>query len=233
MLSYSVPYLVLNANLMVPNSQPEGRSLSAERIARVALDLADREGLEAVSMRRLAAELGVGTMTLYGYFRTKEELLDAVVDAAVAEAMPVGVGTGTWKEELGRLMRGIHEELARHPSGVRIRLVRPMLSPQALRITEAALAVLEGAGFGRAEATRAYRALFTYTFGFTSFNSPERPEEARRQTRAALTALSPDDYPTLTAAASEAADTVAGEAQFEFGLERLLDGLESLLERSS
>ena len=171
-------------------------------------------------------------MTLYGYFRTKDELLDAVVDAAVAEAAPVSVGTGTWKEQLGNLLRGIHENLGRHPSGVRIRLVRPMLSPQALQITEAALQILEGAGFGRAEATRAYRALFTYTFGFASFNSPERPDEAKRHTKAALTALSPDDYPTLTGAASEAAETVAGEAQFEFGLERLLDGLETLLKRS-
>jgi AcrR family transcriptional regulator len=194
--------------------------------------MADREGLEAVSMRRLAAELGVGTMTLYGYFRTKDELIDAAVDAAAAEA-PLSVGRGTWKDQLRELMKGIHENLARHPSGVRIRLTRPMLSPQALQITEAGLAILEDAGFERAEAARAYRALFTYTFGFATFNSPEHPEEAKRYTRAALTALSPDDYPALSRAASEAAETVAGEAQFVFGLDRLLDGLEALLRRST
>lgn len=182
-------------------------------------------------MRRLAAELGIGTMTLYGYFRTKDELIDAAVDAAVAE-VPINRGGGTWKEQLRELMRGVHESLVRHPSGVRIRLSRPMLSPRALQITEAALAVLEDAGFDRAEATRAYRALFTYTFGFATFNSPERPEEAKRHTKVALTALSTDDYPALSGAASEAAETVAGNAQFEFGLERLLDGLEALLKHA-
>lgn len=204
--------------------------LSRERIAHAALELADREGLESLSMRRLAAELGVGTMTLYGYFRSKDELIDAAVDAATDEA-PIAIGGGTWKEQLRRLMRGVHEHLGRHPSGVRIRLVRPMLSPRALQITEAGLTILEGAGFDRANAARAYRALFTYTFGFASFNSPENPEEAKRRTKAALTALPPDEYPTLSEAASEAADTVAGDAQFGFGLDRLLDGLDEQLRR--
>lgn len=224
----------------MPTTEPQRRdagskrstrqALSRERIARTALELADREGLEALSMRRLAAELDVGTMTLYGYFRSKEELIDAAVDAATEEA-PIAVGGGTWKERLRELMRGVHEHLGRHPSGVRIRLVRPMLSPRALQITEAGLAILEGAGFDRANAARAYRALFTYTFGFASFNSPEHPEEARRHTKAALTALAPDEYPTLSEAASEAADTVAGDTQFAFGLDRLLDGLEEQLRR--
>lgn len=215
-----------------PDSDETGhRALSREAIARAALAMADREGLEAVSMRRLAAELGVGTMTLYGYFRTKDELIDAAVDAAVADA-PISVGDGTWKEQMRGLMTGVHRTLSSHPSGVRIRLARPMLSPRALQITEAALTILEGAGFDRATAARAYRALFTYTFGFATFNSPESPAEAKRHTKAALTALPPEHYPVLSSAASEAADTVAGQAQFEFGLDRLLDGFEALMKSS-
>lgn len=222
----------------MPSSDPSGRddeppsrpALSRDRIAHAALELADREGLEALSMRHLAAHLGIGTMTLYGYFRTKEELLDAAVDVAAGEA-PVTLGTGTWKEQLRELMQSVLEHLRRHPSGVRIRLTRPMLSPRALQVTEAALTVLTGAGFDSAEAARGYRALFTYTFGFASFNSPEDPEEASRQVRSALLALPRDDYPTLTNAAAEAAATVGGDAQFEFGLDRLLDGLEVQLNR--
>jgi AcrR family transcriptional regulator len=207
---------------------PEG--LTRERIARVALELADREGLDALSMRRLASELSIGTMTLYGYFRTKDELLDAAVDVAAAEA-PVSLGGGTWREQLTDLMRGVLEHLRRHPAGVRIRLARPMLSPQALRVTEAAFLVLASAGFDRGAAARGYRALFTYTFGFASFNSPEDPAAARRYAVMAIDALPSEEYPTLSRAASEAADTFADDSQFEFGLERLLDGLEAELKR--
>jgi AcrR family transcriptional regulator len=206
------------------------RTLSRERIAAAALEIAEREGLDAVSMRRLARELAVGPMTLYRYFRSKDELIDAAVDAA-AQEVEVNVGGGPWKQELRKLMRAVRETLERHPVGIRLRLTRPILSHGALRITEAGMEILAGAGFDRAGAARAYRALFVYTFGFASFGSPDHPEDIKRHTQAALIALPPDEYPMLSAAASEAAETMAGEAQFEFGLDRLLDGLEAELQR--
>ena len=92
--------------------------------------------------------------------------------------------------------------------------------------------VLERAGFDKASAAHAYRALFLYTFGFATFNSPRDPEARRRQTRSTLLALPPDEYPALSSAAKEAAETMAGDEPFEFGLERLLDGLEVLLSRA-
>ncbi len=212
---------------------PTGRDrLSRDRIAGAALALADREGFDGLTMRRLAAELGVGTMTLYGYFRDKDELIDAAIDVA-SEEHRVAVGGGTWKDQLGELMRGVRRALDAHPSGMGLRLTRPMLSSGALRTTEAGLQVLAEAGFGREQAARAYRTLFVYTFGFASFSTPAKPEEVKRQTRAALTALPPEEYPALSAAVEEAAEAMAGDAQFEFGLSLLIDGLESQLERAA
>lgn len=206
--------------------------LSREQIARAALALADREGFDRLTMRRLAAELGVGTMTLYGYFGDKDELVDAAIDAA-SEDHRVVLAEGSWTDQLGELMRAIRAALDTHPSGMRMRLARPMLSSGALRTTEAGMQILAEAGFERAQAARAYRTLFVYVFGFAGFSTPAEPEEVKRQTRAALTALSPDEYPALSAAAEEAAEAMAGDPQFEFGLSLLLGGLESELERTA
>jgi AcrR family transcriptional regulator len=183
-------------------------------------------------MRRLAGELGVGTMTLYSYFRSKDELLDAVVDVAAAST-PEGIDLGgDWRQSLGALMREARARLTRHPGAIQMRRAGPLLSPGALRVTEAALQVLKRAGFSTVEATRAYRTLFLYTFGFAAFNTPLEPEELKRRTRAAVVALPPNEYPALTDAADEAADAMAGDEVFEFGLDRILDGLEALLTRS-
>lgn len=180
-------------------------------------------------MRRLASELGVGTMSLYRHFRSKHELLSALVDAAAAES-PVAVDLGgQWKEQLRQLMRGVRATLARHPIAIGLRLQAPLLSPGALRVTEAGMQILERAGFDRAAAAHAYRALFLYTFGFAAFNSPDAPEEVKRRARGALAALPPDEYPALSAAAADAAETMAGDEQFEFGLDRMLAGLEAAL----
>lgn len=97
--------------------------LSRGEVARAALALADRDGLEALSMRRLAGELGVGTMTLYGYFRDKEELLDAIVEVASEEVRLERV-EGNWQAQLRVIAREIRRLLSRHPVGVRIRFTR-------------------------------------------------------------------------------------------------------------
>src|SRR5207237_9092478 len=86
--------------------------LSPDQVAAAALELLDREGLEALSMRRLAEQLGVGTMTLYGYFRSKDELLDAVIDAAVAHREPFAF-EGPWQEQIRRLIRDSRQRLGR------------------------------------------------------------------------------------------------------------------------
>jgi AcrR family transcriptional regulator len=204
------------------------RSLSRERVAEVALTFIEQNGPEALSMRRLAEELAIGTMTLYGYFRDKDELLDAVVDAAAAR-IEIPSRRGTWKSQIRALMDRIRTALTEHPIGVLLRLERPMWSPGALRVSEAGVRILREAGFSRAEAARAYRSLFNYTFGFAAFSPREVSEEVRRKALAALAALPQDEYPALIEARSELADAVGGEAQFQHGLDLLLDGLEAKL----
>jgi AcrR family transcriptional regulator len=206
--------------------------LSRHEIADVALELVDTEGLEALSMRRLAGRLEIGAMTVYGYFRDKDDLLDAVVDAAAAKN-PLPRLQGTWKERLRALIRGAKSGLAQHPSLVELRLRRPLLSPGALRITEAGVSTLIEAGFDKTEASRAFRVLFLYVFGFVGFSAKELTDEVRRQVMAAGMLLSPDQYPTLTDATAEQAETLGGEEQFEFGLGVILDGLEARLKSQS
>jgi AcrR family transcriptional regulator len=212
-----------------PPRDRSGEELSRERIAATALELVDREGLGALSMRRLAQEMGTGTMTLYGYVRDKDDLLDAVIDAAAAESPAWGAGEGPWRERLATVMRELRRGLERHPALVQLRLRRPIMTPGALRGTEAGLQALVEAGLDRAEASRAFRTLFLYTFGFAAFSTEGRREERRAQVRAAFAVLPPEDYPLLTSSVEEMADVLGGDEQFEFGLARLLDGIKARL----
>ncbi len=180
-------------------------------------------------MRNLADRLGVGTMTLYGYFASKDELLEAMVATATEDAPAITVGDGTWKDQLANLMRGVRATLAEHPTGVQLRLQRPLLSPAALRVTETAMRIMNQAGFTPLQAAGAYRTMFVYTFGFASFNPSEADAEAKRRARAALAALPEAEFPALVAASAEAVDAMGGDEQFEFGLALLLDGMETAL----
>lgn len=209
-------------------TRPQPRALSRDRVAKAAVTLIERHGLETFSMRRLAQELGVGTMTLYGYFRDKDELLDAVVDE-VAEQLEIPSGNGNWRTQIRALMEEIRRTLAEHPVGVLLRQKRPMWSPGALRVSESGIRVLLEAGFSRGDAARGYRSLFNYTFGFAAFSPAEVSEQLRHQALAALAALPRDQYPAQTEAASELADGIGGEAQFYYGLDLFLDGLEAKL----
>lgn len=213
------------------STRPDSRRrLSRARILDGALALLDRAGPDAFSMRRLGEELGVGTMTIYGYFRSKAELLDAIVDAG-AELVEVPPSEGPWRDSVRRLFLTIHRGLLEHPGLVELRRKRPLLSPGGLRLTEAGMRILLDAGFSRHEAARAYRALFIYTFGFAAFGPGGDPESEREQTAQALAALPADRFPALAASASEAAEAMADRALFEFGLDRILDGLEQRLAR--
>jgi hypothetical protein len=88
------------------------------------------------------------------------------------------------------------------------------------------VAALRDAGLPPAEAARAFRVLFTYTFGFVAFSPSATADQARRDLRGALASLPPDEYPVLASMVDEAVDAAAGDEQFDWGLELLLDGIE-------
>jgi AcrR family transcriptional regulator len=205
-------------------------TLNREAIAAAALELLDRDGLDALSMRKLADELGVGTMTLYGYFRGKSELLDAVIDVSVTEG-----GTsidGTWRERAAGLARGMRAYLERHPALVQIRLRQTMTRPRQFRVTEQVVRALVDAGLPHDEAARAFRLLFTYVFGYVAFSPDAAADSARAEVRTSLAALPPDEYPLLSSMVDEAVAAAAGDEQFDFGLELILDGVEARARRA-
>jgi AcrR family transcriptional regulator len=203
-------------------------ALSRESIVDAAIELVDRAGLEALTMRALARQLDVGTMTLYGYFRDKRELVDAMVDA-LAERAPVPALRGSWRERLAELMAYLHRSLAAYPQLARLRVAQPIVTPGAFRFTETAIAVLRGAGFDAAPAAQHFRTLFLYTFGVAVLSPADQAAEHRRRSAGALAALPPDEYPTLSGQLLEMLDSLDPEAQFRHGLELILDGIEASL----
>ena len=210
-------------------ARPRGRNrLDPEQVARTALALADREGLDSLSMRRLADEVGVGTMTLYGHFRSKDDLLDAMIDAAYAE-FEVPPPTDSFREGIREIVVAARGVMIRHPSMVEIRSSQPIVTRRALEVTEIGMRILMKAGFDRQEAAHAFRVLFDYVFGYALVNPWAPSEEVRRTAHSGLVALPPDEFPALTSAAAEIAESVGGDRQFDYGLDRIIDGLEARL----
>jgi AcrR family transcriptional regulator len=164
-------------------------------------------------------------MTLYGYFRSKTELLDAVIDASVSEAGLTA--DGTWRERATSLARGMRAYLERHPALVQIRLRQTMTRPRQFAVTEQVVRALVDAGLERDEAARSFRLIFTYVFGYVAFSPDTAADQARDDVRTSLAALPPDEYPLLTSMVDEAVAAAAGDDQFDFGLELILDGVEA------
>jgi AcrR family transcriptional regulator len=180
-------------------------------------------------MRRLADELGAGTMTLYGHFTNKRELLDAVIETAVAE-VELPRFEGSWRDQIRQLGAYNRDLFARHPSVVEIWARQPVLAAGTLHGVEAGLQILEEAGFEAEEAVKAFRLLVTYSFGFELFSAARSNPDARESARAALGALPPEAYPRLSEAAGAFAAAMGSEEAFAYGLDRILDGLEANLE---
>jgi TetR/AcrR family transcriptional regulator, tetracycline repressor protein len=201
-------------------------------IAREALAMLDEEGLDALSMRRLADRLGVGTMTLYGYVRSKDELLDAAVGAATEDYEPVPTDGGV-RERLRAHVQAVRRMLERHPSLAQLRARQPIVQAPAFGMTERGMQILLDAGFPPDEAARLFRVLFVYQFGSALFGPDEPPPEQRRRVRAALLMLPEDAFPAVTSATEEIVASIGGREQFEFGLELILDAIEARAARYS
>jgi AcrR family transcriptional regulator len=205
--------------------------LSRDQFADAAVAIIEREGPDAVSIRRLAAELRIGAMTFYGYFRDKEELLDYVVERA-ARDLSLPPDEGPWRSRLQSLMETIWLGLTEDPTVVLIRSRKPLLTPSALRATEAGMQILVDAGFDIEEAAGAWRLLFTYVFGYAAFSFPEAAPEVKREWAEQMGALPGDKYPLIAAAAGWLPEWMTGRQPFDFGLGLILDGLELRLGRA-
>ncbi|MFC3997576.1 TetR/AcrR family transcriptional regulator [Nocardiopsis sediminis] len=215
--------------------RPRRPRLSRERIVAAAVGLLDAEGVEGVSMRRLAARLDAGTMSLYEYVASKEDLLDLALDAALAELDPVEAGE-PWRAALTRHLSQSRHVMRRHPWITALVGTRPLLGPNALARSESVHAAVAGAGFTGAGLAAAVGALSSYVHGFVTTENMWRARmrdaagegDLRRRTRAHL-ADRAELYPVLARhARPEDADFDAG---FTAGLEIVLDGIEARLGR--
>jgi AcrR family transcriptional regulator len=139
--------------------------MSRAQIARVAIALADSEGLEAISMRRLAAKLGSAATSLYSYVANKSELYELVVDEVIGEIPLPEQPSGDWRTDLHQLAIDTHTVLSRHSWAILLG-IQPGLGPKTRRYSERAFACLHGLGLDQWTTANILAALNNYLFGF-------------------------------------------------------------------
>ncbi len=219
-----------------PPSRPA--PLDRERIVAAAVALADEGGLEAVSLRKVAARLDVGPMRLYGYISTKEELFDLMVDEVYAEILPAE-RPDDWREALRVLADGTRKAALRHEWLADLLGGRPALGPNALAVTEATLAAFDGL----ADLETVMRAVETVSAYFTGAIRHEianlRAERAtglskRDWQRASgphvMRMLATGRFPVLAKVVHEGTE-VDAETSFATGLDWILDAVAAKLAR--
>lgn len=206
--------------------------LSKQRVVAEAVRLADREGVDGLSMRRLAGALGVGAMSLYHYVASKDELLDAMIDTVYAEIELPPEDTD-WQSAMRRRSISTREVLARHRWAIGLLESRTAPGPANLRHHEAVTACLRRAGFAVLMATHVNWLLDSLVFGYAlqeaSLPFDTADELADLTKDVFLPQLPPDAFPYLneSAAALLASDYDPSE-EFIFGLDLLLAALEPL-----
>ncbi|MFE9775360.1 TetR/AcrR family transcriptional regulator [Streptomyces sp. NPDC005931] len=214
--------------------------LSRERVLGTALDLVDREGLSALSMRRLGAELGVEAMALYRYAASKDALLDGLVEALyleLEERLTAGpqdaapAGSPAWRSGLHRSARTMYDVCLDHPQTVPLLATRLLAVPLArrpaavLRDHERVLALLRQAGFDEAGAAGIYRAFTAWLLGYVSVELQpmvDNPDEPDPAFRLGLHRLPAQELPTLRETAVSLAER-GGPDGLAAGLDALLD----------
>lgn len=204
--------------------------LSRERVLDQALALADAEGIDALSMRRLGRALGAGAMSLYHHVRDKDALLDGMVDLVFAEIHLPESG-GDWQAALRARAVSTRDVLARHPWAIALMETRTAPGPANLRHREAVTATLRKAGFSVRMATHANWLIDSYVYGYAlqRANLPfADAEELTDMTRDVfLPQLPPDEFPYLNESATELMQSDYDPAdEFAYGLDLILDALE-------
>jgi AcrR family transcriptional regulator len=210
---------------------------SRDKIAAVAIGIADSEGIDAVSMRRIAKELGTGAMTLYRYLPTKEDLYAVMIDQAVG--FEPQEPTGDVGADLAALARRHREILLRHPWLAPLFANRPIMGPNVLRGTERDLALLGGRGLHINEAIDVYNLIRNWVNGAVQAqladadpSGADRLAWQRRMGPYLTTLLATGDYPHL-GRMIESAEFGDADRRFENGLAILLTGIEARLATSA
>ena len=220
---------------MKANAASTREPLTRDRVIEAALRVMDEEGLEAVSMRRVAREVGVEAMSLYHHVEDKEDLLDGICERVMAEFdFPEPVDD--WAENCRRGARAWRCLLQAHPAVMRLFAEQrgPVRSIDSMRPMEFALEILRGAGLSDRDTAQAFHAFGGYIQGFVMMELGSiagGSDEEHMKMHAELAAAMPGEFPALQAVSKYFAECEPDE-QFEFGLELLIRGLEAKARRA-
>lgn len=211
--------------------------LTREAVVACAVKIADREGLEAVSVRRVAAELSARPMSLYSFFNRKDDLVDLMVDHVLGEMLLAEMPSGGWRDSLRAVL---HRQIAvgrRHPWVMSVFGARAPIGPNAARHAEQSFEAIAGLGLPPERALRLLRVVDTYLWGFATLAGQElaarrrdrlTEEEWQTSTDAYFAELTAGgDLPNLAAAGRRSllrGDVEDWIADFDEGLSWLLDG---------
>jgi AcrR family transcriptional regulator len=202
-----------------PRPGPRPR-YTREQVLEAALRVIDREPPEAFTMRRVADELGMGVMTLYGYVSSKGEILAGVTTLVLSEQTPDS--EAPWDERLRADVQYLYDICRRHPHLVTLVLAQAGASPGLFRLRERMLGTLLDAGLDEDAALHALGALTSYALGFGALGHRSTLIDLTERIRE----LPPDEFPRLAHVADRYAEHLS-DAAFEHGLDLLLRGLGS------
>jgi len=203
--------------------------LSRELVLRAALDLVDEEGVEALTMRRLGRALGIEAMSLYGYVRSKQDLIEGVVEQVFRQMPLIVPGPGLWQDRIRRHAGAYRQVLLDHPNAVRLVAGRPLITEGTAAFVDSALAELTNIGLELPLADRVLGVIASFTLGLVS----EQVGNAGRDeaTRPLRDDISAERFPFV--AQLDEMKPVDYDHEFELGLDFIVAGLERLLEASA
>lgn len=204
--------------------------LTRARITAVALALADAGGVESLSMRALAKELGVEAMSLYNHIRNKDDLLDALIDT-VAGRIDLPSPGSNWQNQMRRRAHSMRTVFLAHPWVPPLIVGRINVGPHMLAFNDATLGCLYAAGFSYVQADHAMNALDSLIYGFHLLerSMPVQPENYVEAARTYLPLIDADRYPHFCALGGLVAEgAYDGVQHMAFGLDLLLEALEVL-----
>lgn len=206
------------------------RKLSRDAILAAALRLADAEGIDALSMRRLGQAMHVEAMSLYKHVAGKEDILDGISDLVMLE-VEVPARDLPWRVALRQSAISTHEALLRHPWASSVLESRTNPGPARMRYLDAVVSILLDAGFSLEDVARAFMAVDSHVYGFTlmvlawPFDLRDAPEQAT----VLMDEVFGDTFPGLRAMAGLAVSGPGVPIELTFGLDLILDGLEAHL----
>ena len=213
--------------------------LSRQRILRTAVALADRGGVEAASMRKIAQELGVVPMALYKHVAGKDELLGGMIDVVVGEIDPPATDDVDWRAAVRQRILSARRALVRHPWASRVMESRTAPTPTILAYMDSMIGMFRAGGFSMDLTHHAMHAMGSRLMGFTQelFNDTgDVDPEVEAEMWGQMANVYPSIYDLFRTVSHEDASVVGpgcdDQFEFEFALDLLLDGLEKLKDRS-